>query len=196
MARSSGTISGDFFNSPRRQKQMLWGGGAVLAAGIVAFVSVVVLHNSGNKFTDTFSTQPAQFAKKEVKMKPTAAEFAVARKFIRTAVARRDLAASYDLVHTDLKGRMTRKEWTTGDIPVIQFDAKNADTAAFVTEYSYADQGLFDIDLIAKPGTSARPHLLFFIGLKRTKLKSGAWGPWLVNYWEPHWRPPIPAAPN
>ena len=151
---------------------------------------------SGNKFTDTFSNQPAQFAKKEVKIKPTAAEFAVARKFIETAVARKDLAASYNLVHVDLKGRLTRKDWVTGDIPVIAFDATNAKTAAFTTEYSYADQGLFDIDLVAKRGTSARPNLLFFIGLKRAKNHDGSWGPWLVNYWEPHWRPPIPQAPN
>ncbi len=196
MAQSSDRISGGFLSSPKRQKQFFWGSAAVLAVGVIAFVALVVLPGSGNKFTDTFSNQPAQLAKKQVKMKPTAAELAVARKFIETAVARKDLAASYNLVHVDLKGRLTRKDWVTGNIPVISYQATNAKTAAFTPEYSYEDQGLFDIDLLAKTGTSARPDLLFFIGLKREKLQDGKWGPWLVNYWEPHWRPPIPAAPG
>src|SRR6185437_1314052 len=98
-----------------------------------------------------------------VKMKPSAEELAVARKFIETAVARKDLAASYDLVHVDLKGRLTRKDWTTGNIPVISYQATNAKTSAFIPQYSYEDQGLFDIDQIAKKGTSDRPDLLFFI---------------------------------
>lgn len=196
MAHSSDTFGGGFFGSPRRQKQLFWGSGAIFAVGVIAFVVFVVIPGSANKFTDTFSNQPAQLAKKEVKMKPTAAEFAVARKFIETAVARKNLAASYDIVHADLKGRLTRQQWATGNIPVVSFQATNAQRAAFTTEYSYEDQGLFDIDLIAKKGTSARPELLFFVGLKREKLKDGSWGPWLVNYWEPHWRAPIPAAPN
>jgi hypothetical protein len=196
MAHSSDTIGGGFLSSPRRQKQLLLGSAAVLTVGVIAFVALVLFPGSGNRFTDTFSNQPAQFAKKEVKMKPTAEEFAVARKFIQTAVERRNLAASYDIVHVDLKGRITRKDWATGNIPVIAFQATNAQRAGFTTEYSYQDQGLFDIDLIAKKGTSDRPNLLFFIGLKREKLKDGKWGPWLVNYWEPHWRPPIPASPN
>jgi hypothetical protein len=196
MAHSSDTISGGFLSSPRRQKQLLWGSGAVLAAGLIAFVVFVVFPGSGNRFTDTFSNKPAQLAKKEIKMKPTAAEFAVGRKFIETAVARKNLGASYNIVHVDLKGRLTRKDWLTGNIPVISYQATNTDTAAFIPIYSYQDQGLFDIDLLAKKGTSNRPDLLFFIGMKREKLKDGHWGPWLVNYWEPHWRPPIPEAPG
>lgn len=189
MAQSSGTLSGKF-SSPRRQRQIFLGSAAVFAAGVIAFLAVVLLRGSGNRFTDTFSNQPAQLAKKERVTKPTAEEYAVARRFIETAVARKNLDASYDLVHVDLKGRMTRKQWDTGNIPVVDYPANNAKTAAFTTEYSYADQGLFDVDLVAKPGSTVRPHLLFFIGLKKEH------GKWLVNYWEPHWRPPIPQAVN
>jgi len=188
MAQSSGTLSG-MFNSPRRQRQLLILSGAVLLAGVIAF-AVVVMHGTSNRFTDTFSNQPAQFAKPEVKSKPTAEEYAVMRKFIRTAVTRQDVDAAWPITHVDLKGRMTRKQWDTGDIPVVNFHATNANRAAFVTDYSFTDSALFEIDLIAKPGTETRPHLLFFIGLKKQH------GKWVVNYWEPHWNPPIPMAPG
>lgn len=189
MAQSSGTFGG-MFSSPKRQRQVFLGSAAVFAAGVIAILAVVLLRGSGNNFTDTFSNQPAQLAKKEKVTKPTAEEYRVARTFIQTAVARKNLDASYDLVHADLKGRLTRKQWDTGNIPVIDFPARNADTAAFTTEYSYNDQALFDVDLLAKPGTQVRPELRFFLGLKKEH------GKWLVNYWEPHWRPPIPAAPG
>jgi hypothetical protein len=188
MAQTSGTLNDGFFNSPRRQRQLLIGSGAVLGAGLVAFLAVVLLHGTGNRFTDTFSNQPAQLAKPEVKAKPTAAEYALARKFISTAVLRKNIDTSWSIVDVDLKGRMTRKEWDSGNIPVIDYPAKNWKTAAFTTEYSYKDSALFDVDLVAPAGSTVRPHLLFFIGLKKKD------GKWLVNYWEPHWRPPIPEA--
>lgn len=187
MAQSSGTLNG-MFNSPRRQRQLFVVSGVVLLAGVIAFVAVVLLRGTSNRFTDTFSNEPAQLAKPSVKMKPTADEYAVMRKFIRTAVMRQDVDAAWSITHVDLKGRMSRKQWDSGNIPVVNYEPKNLDTAAFVTDYSYTDSGLFEIDLIAKPGTEARPHLLFFIGLKKQH------GKWLVNYWEPHWNPPIPMA--
>jgi hypothetical protein len=195
MAQSTGTLSGKL-NSPRRQRQLFILSGAVLVIGVVAFL-VTILHGTGNKYPDKFSNQPAQVTKPEIKMKPTAAEFGVARKFIETAVMRKNLDASYNIVHVDLKGRLTRKQWDTGNIPVIDYPAANAKSAAFTTDYSYKDSALFEIDLIAKPhsGSGVRPELLFFIGLKRSE-KNGKYGPWLVNYWEPHWSPPIPAAVN
>src|ERR1700760_4148533 len=102
MAQTSGTLSG-FLNSPRRQRQLLIGSGAVLGAGLVAFLAVVLLHGTGNRFTDTFSNQPAQLAKPVVKTKPTAEQYAVARKFISTAVLRKNIDSSWNIVDVDLK---------------------------------------------------------------------------------------------
>ena len=39
---------------------------------------------------------------------------------------RKNLDWAYDNVHVDMKGRMTRRQWDRGDIPVIPFDAQNA----------------------------------------------------------------------
>ena len=121
-------------------------------------------------------------------------ELALARKFILTAVARKDLDQAYNFTHPDLRGGLTRKEWDKGNIPVVYYEARNAKTAGFQVDYSYATQALLEVDLVAKAHTETRPELLFYLGLKREGGKKT--GRWLVNYWEPHWRPPVPQAPN
>ena len=191
MADTSG-ILGNLLNSPRRQRQFFILSAAVLVAGVAAFLAIVVFRGTGNAFTDTFSNQPAQMYHPEKKVPVSKAEFALARKFIETAVMRKDLAASYDLVNEDLKGTMTRRQWTHGDIPVIFYEAQNAKTAAFTVDYSFETSALLEVDLVARMHTETRPHLLFFIGLKRAGGKKD--GRWLIDYWQPHWRPPIPAA--
>jgi hypothetical protein len=190
MADSSGTIS-RFLNSPRRQRQLLIGSAAVLVIGVIALTVTVLLKSNGNKFTNTFSNQKATLYKPDKKAPISTAQIALARRFIKTAVARQDLDASYNLVHADLKGRLTRKEWDTGNIPVVSYQAANADTAKFTVDYSYQRSALLEVDLIAKGHTQTRPELLFFLGLKRVGDKPN--GRWLVNYWEPHWHPPVPA---
>jgi hypothetical protein len=85
---------------------------------------------------------------------------------------------------------MTRKQWDTGNIPVVGYPARNAATTQFVVDYSYQDEMLLEVDLVAKKGSpsTVRPHLAFYLGLKKQD------GKWLVSYWEPDWRPPVPYA--
>lgn len=189
MADTSG-ILGNLLSSPRRQRQFLILSAVVLVAGVAAFLSMVVFRGTSNAFTDTFSNKPATLYHQEKKVAVSKAQFDLARTFIKTAVMRKNLSAAYDMVNVDLKGRLTRHEWVTGDIPVVPYEARNADTAAFVVDYSYETAALLEVDLVARPNTETRPHLLFFVGLKRQGGKKT--GRWLVDYWQPHWRPPIP----
>lgn len=193
MANSSG-MTGGFLGSPRRQRQLFWGSAAVLLAGVGAFLALVVFRGTPNAFTDTFSNQPAQLYHPDKKAPISKEQLALARKFILTAVARKDLDQAYGFVHPDLRGGLTRKQWDQGNIPVVYYQARNAKTAAFTVDYSYKTQALLEVDLTAKKGTETRPELLFYLGLKREGGKPT--GRWLVNYWEPHWRPPVPQAPN
>ena len=183
-----------FLSSPRNQRRLLIGSGVVLVAGIIAFVSAVVLRGTGNAFTDTFSNKPAYVyhAPKHVPLSKD--EISVAREFMATAVTRKDLDAAYNIVHPDLKGTLTRKQWDTGNIPVVDYPAENVKTAAFQVEYSYRTSALLQVNLVAKPHASVRPELNFFIGLKRAG--GSPTGRWLVSYWEPRWRPPIPEKLN
>jgi hypothetical protein len=178
-----------FLSSPRNQRRILVGSAVIFVIGLVAFISLVLLRGTSNAFNSPISNQPAQLLHKEKPVPPSKAALTVARTFMETAVARKNLDYAYTLVHPDLRGRMTRKQWDTGDIPVIGYPANNFDTASFQVDFSYPTSMLLEVDLVAKPGSNVRPHLPFFIGLKKVH------GAWLVNYWEPHWRPPIPSAP-
>jgi len=119
-------------------------------------------------------------------------QISLMRKFISTAVARKNLASAYWIIGPDLRGGLSRTQFEHGDIPVLFYHADNAQTVQFKTDYSYSTSALFEANLHAKPGTEQRPELLFFIGLKRQGGKAD--GRWLVNYFEPNWRPPVPMA--
>lgn len=181
-----------FFGSPRAQRRLLIGSSIVFAAGVIAFVALVWMRGTSNAFVGTISNKPATLVKKQIRVKPSPEAFKVARKFIETAVLRQNVDASYNLVHVDLKGRMTRKQWDTGNIPVVDYPANNARTAAFLVDYSYQNEMLLEVNLVAKAGSGVRPNLTFFIQLKREHGTKN--GRWLVSYWEPHWRPPVPLA--
>jgi hypothetical protein len=182
------------FSSPRAQKRFFWVSAGVLAVGLIAFVSLVLFRGTGNAFPDKFGDGKVKYATPEHHRPITQAQLTLARKFIRTAVLRKNLDSIYDVVNVDLKGRLTRKQWDTGNIPVVDYPAGNVNTAHFDVVYSYQNEALLEIDLVSKPGSQVRPELLFFLGLKRAGAKGT--GPWQVSYWEPNWKPPIPQAPN
>ena len=76
----------------------------------------------------------------------------------------------------------------------VGLDFENIDTAEFTPVYHYQDQALFNVELIPVGHTQKRPELLFFIGMKRAG--GSKTGKWLIDYWQPRWRPPVPAAPG
>jgi hypothetical protein len=138
------------------------------------------------------STLPAQTTKKQVKAPPDPKAFTVARKFIETAVLRKNLDAAYPIVNQEIKGGLTKKQWESGNIPVIGYPANNSKTAAFTVLWSYKTQLMTIVDLVATKGSHVRPHLPFFLGLVRAHNKPN--GKWLVNYFEADWSPPLPSS--
>jgi hypothetical protein len=192
MANVSGT--GAILGSPRRQRRLFWISTLVFGIGLIAFVSAYLLRGTGNAFPDKFSNQPAQVNHPEKRADVSKAQIALVRRFLKTAVTRTDLASAYNIVDPDLRGGLTRKQFEHGDIPVLYYQADNVATVAFKVDYSYQTQALFEVNLHAKPGTESRPSLLFFVGVRRQGGK--AHGRWLVNYFEPNWRPPIPMNPG
>ena len=165
---------------------MLWGGIVVLVLG-VATLLIVFFRNTGDT-KETFSNEPAQtFTQpKTTAVDPEARR--VAGRFILTAVARKNLAASYKLVHPDLKQGMTLAQWTKGDIPVVYYPTGNLDFASYKIDHSLADDVVLEVLLVPGKGSDQKPAS-FFIGLKRV---GGEKGPWKVYYWAPNFRPAVP----
>jgi hypothetical protein len=191
MESTSSPARGGFLSSPRAQRRLIWISGAVFAAGLIAFLSAYALRGTSG-IHSPISNQPAQTHPNLIKAPPSKAALKVARQFIETAPLRKNLDQAYSLVGPSLKGNMTRKQWNTGNIPVIDYPAGNAKTAAFVVDWSYKTQIMLEVDLVAKKGSGAniRPHLPFFLGLERKDDKPN--GPWRVTTWIPVWHPPIP----
>ena len=172
--------------SARTHRQVSLLAGLVLTAGVVAF-TVAYFGDTGTSQETPLSDKPAQvFApRKQVPLDTEARR--VAGRFILTAVARENLGESYDLVHPELRQGMTRREWLTGNIPVVYYPAKAIETATFKVDESYPDEAILEVALLPKESAKVKPQI-FFIGLKKT----GAH--WRVNYWVPRAAPAVPNA--
>jgi hypothetical protein len=177
-------------SSPRTQRRLLWIGGAVLVAGVAAFVSTVVW-TGPHKQAVPLSNRPAQIAKKEktVPLEPGAK--VVGEEFIRTAVARHDLEAAWKITAPALRGSFTLAQWKSGAIPVVPYPADTSKPSPVKVEYSYRNKALLMVLLTPKAGVKTKPQL-FLIGLRA--FGQGKSRHWLVEYWMPYGAPKIPQA--
>jgi hypothetical protein len=175
-------------SSPRFQRKLFWIGGAVLVVG--AAVLIVALAWTGPKPKPVAKgnghvTRPTE--DKTVKFDPAAKK--IGERFIETAVARKNLAASWKLVAPDLKSSFTLKRWETGNIPVVPYPADTSRHAPVKIEYSYSNRVMLLILLEPKPGDRTKPQL-FHLGLHA--YGAGKARHWLVDYWAPYGVPKIP----
>lgn len=186
MASSSAT---GFLASPRKRRRVIWGGGGALAVVLVVVLTTVVFSGSSG-IHSPISTVKAQTAPKEIKAPPDPKAYKVARKFIETAVLRKNLDAAYSLVTRDIRGNQTRKQWDTGNIAVITYPAANAKTAGFSVVWSYKTEMMTVVDLVAKKGSKVRHYVAFKLGLQRAH--NDPKGRWLVNYFQADYTPSGP----
>lgn len=175
-------------SSPRFQRKLYWTGGAILVAGIVAITVTTVW--TGPKATPIPPVgHPVQVPKKEKTVPFEAAARKVGERFIQTAVARQNLAESYNLIAPDLKSNFTLKRWESGNIPVVPYPADINRPAPVKVEYSYSNRAMLLILLEPKKGDPTKPQL-FHLGLHA--FGTGANRHWLVDYWAPFGAPKIP----
>jgi hypothetical protein len=107
------------------------------------------------------------------------AALANALQFVNTAVARRGIDRSYDLVTPELKQGMTRSDWATGEIPVVPFPA--AEVRARI-DYSYANE--IGLTMLLLPPANSRSAPATFNMDMRVHQAAGK-KQWLVSAWTP-----------
>lgn len=176
-----------FLQSKRFQTVFPWVAGLVLVAGIVAFL-VVFFGNTAtpieSKVTDKETGAAVVPGKlQSVPIDPAARK--IAGEFILTAVARKNLARSYEITHPDLRQGLSLAEWETGNIPVQFYPADAIDTATFKIDESHKTDAVLEVALIPKAGATVKPQI-FYIGLKKLN------GSWLVDYWAPRGSAAVP----
>lgn len=196
MASTTSSSTSGFFSSPRSQKWLYWVSGIVFAAGLIAIITVFATRGNSSPVSNPQVTTPSSnngggvASNKHVKASPEALQ--TARKFLETAVLRKNLAASYNLVGPNLKNGFTLKQWKTGNITVIPFPAQNAKTTALIVKYSHPTDLLLQLVLVAKPGALANKRQLQF-NLELNKIH----GRWLVNQFTPQYIVPhLPTGGN
>ena len=143
-----------------------WVAALVLVAGIAAF-AVTRLAGGGG------STAPA--AAQTVPLAPAATS--VAREFVATAVARRNLVRAWALAAPELRQGMTLAEWKTGTIPVQPYPVAQA-VARYTAQSSTADAAVLRVSFLPPPASST-PAGDFVLTLHRIA------GRWLVAGWAP-----------
>lgn len=175
------------YSRRRRRRLMLLAGIAALAAG--ATVLGLFYSNTGEQPQSSSAGGPSrpiivQHQPKTVPVGPHLAEIkAVAAKFVATAVVRRNIDQSYDLVAPQLREGKTRAEWKSGEIPVVPYlPASDLSFTKMQVTYSYANRVGLIIGMFPKAHAKT-PYEAFSMEL--TAYRRGAKYRWLVDSWAP-----------
>jgi hypothetical protein len=97
--------------------------------------------------------------------------------FVNHAVKRQNPAAAYDVTAPELRAGMSRKEWSTGNIPAYPFPARGT-THGWTILYVTKDEVAVNLILRPKPGERIR-GILFNVYLRP------AHGKWLIDSFMP-----------
>ena len=183
------SVSTDIFHPeikrrPGWQKALPWIVGVVVVGSAIA--AGIIWSNTGKSSATPLTNQPAVDVSKvppTVKLTPGATK--VARRFIQTAVARRDLPEAYTLVTDEIKQGQSLRSWNTGNIAVVPFPVDAISYAPMKVDFSYPTEAQIEVALLPKQGSKVRSQLFLMDLVKRD-------GKWLVNGWVPRSSPPVP----
>jgi hypothetical protein len=190
-------------SSPRFNRVLLWFSAAVLAIGVGLVVNNLAggtdraahspekgfkpeLPAKVNPLTNAQGVKVKSFDQLDPKMRSTI------RTFLATAVVRKHLAESWDVVAPSMKQGFTFAQWKNGGgtdgLPVIPYPIDNVDTASYNLFYATDREILVDVGLSAK-NRAQRPRR-FRLGME--PVGTGPNKRWLVSYWMPLWTPILP----
>jgi hypothetical protein len=166
--------------APRTRRRVAW----VLAGGSVcgAVVLLLVLGPNTDPPKERLSNVPAQVPERQVEAQLPNEARQVAVRFIQTAVARENLDEAWELVGPNLRGGLTRREWLTGDNPVVPFPIDRLDVAPYKIDEAFETSALMEVALLPRKGSGVRAQV-FFLGL--VKVGSGPRARWVVDNWVP-----------
>ena len=175
----------DIKHRPGWQKALPWIVAVVLVGAAIA--AGIIWSNTGKSTATPLTNRPALDVSKvpaTVKLPPGATR--VARRFIRTAVARKNLPNAYTIVTEAIRQGQSLKSWKTGNIAVIPYPVDAVKYAPMKIDFSYPKEAQIEVALLPKKGSKVRPALFIMDLVKRN-------GTWLVNSWVPRASPLIPA---
>jgi hypothetical protein len=183
-------------SSRKLQQALPWIAGGVLALGVITFLQVL---NSPEKEAVPTQNAPAQVAKEPKTVPPAPEARRLVSQFLNTAVdrdgsdavARKKLDMAWKISSPNVRGGLTKREWLTGNIPVVPYDVSSVERAPVRLDWSYPTEASFAVMLLPKDGSAEKPQT-FFITVK--KFGKGAKARWMVDYFAPYAPPVVPDA--
>lgn len=173
------------------EKAVPWLSALILAAGVIALIVKLVPSTSGTQ--DVSKTKhPTLVAPTPKTVKLSSAAREVAGRFILTAVRRQHLDEAWKLSGAPLRQNLTYKEWLTGNIPVIPYNAPISITPMKI-DYSFKNQALIEIALVPVKTAKKAQTELYYLELRR--IGKGTHAHWVVWSWVPRLAAPIRANP-
>ena len=158
----------------------------VLVVGLVIAVVSIRYSNTGHSPATALTNKPAvDVSKIPATVKLPHGATRVARLFIETAVARKNLGQSYSIVTDEIKQGQSLRSWMTGNIAVVPFPVVDVKYAPMKIDFSYPAEAQIEVALLPKNGTKVHGQLFIMDIVKRH-------GKWLVNSWVPRASAPVP----
>ncbi len=188
-------------SSARFNRYLMWFSGLVLAAGVAFLVIKLVPSNDKTSIKPDKGFVPRLPAKSQPLTNARGAQIksyeeldpevrTTIRTFLATAVARKHLDQSWDVIAPSMKQGYTFKSWSHAKaLPVVPYPIADVDTTQYYLDYASTKEILLEVGVSAPAKAKMRPTA-FQLGL--VPRGQGVQKHWLVNYWMPRWTPPIP----
>jgi hypothetical protein len=170
--------------SPRFRRRLLWLGGGSGVAIVIAFVSIELGNTGHSQSTPINESKKAWVYEPPTHMRLTKRDridlFTASSRFVRTAVARKQLDSAWQMLGPEMKAGQTRKSWDSGFNNVVPFKADAIE--AWDIAYAYKDDVALDLSLASGRRNSANwAGKTFTLELKRDPASHR----WLVASWVP-----------
>ena len=172
-------------SSHRFRRRLAWGGGSLALVAAIVVVSIAVGNTGKSNETPIDHSKKPWVYKAPTHMSLSSSDrvelYAVARRFVQTAVARKQLDSAWDMLGPEMKAGQTRRSWDTGFNNVVPFQADGIQS--WTINYSYQDDVALDLSLYHNGKGTSWSGKTFTLELKRDL--SAPTHPWLVVSWVP-----------
>jgi hypothetical protein len=170
--------------SPRFRRRCLWVGGSAFAVVGLAYIGVHFANTGHSSATAIDRTKKAWVYTAPAHMRLTKQDrlelFDTSSRFVRTAVARKQLHDAWNMLGPEMKAGQTHKSWDSGFNNVVPFKADGIE--AWDILYAYENDVALDLSLVSgKRDANNWAGKTFTLELKRDP-KSHRW---LVASWVP-----------
>jgi hypothetical protein len=181
-SRGYAVMKVSILSSPRRRRKLMWLGGAVACAGVIA-LGIVLLPTHGSSRSGVQSppkgfslTTPSPTTSSSGTGAPVAAIQRLDDEFVNDLVQRKNLSRAHSLLAANLRSRYLLADWRAGhDLPISVNGGRDYRAASIVSFYGPKHVGLVS-SLSPRFGAQPQEQPLAAVRFAKTD------GRWLVEY--------------